>query len=114
MANHADLTGESRWTPPAQRAHAPSAETVVTSEETAVSALLMQHPDAFVNAINARGLFFPLRAWVPIKGPRHLWGRSPFDVVPPSARGAIFPGGEPPRQQGGAHVSATLVADPPV
>lgn len=114
MANHADLTGESRWTPPAQRAHAPSAETVVTSEETAVSALLTQHPDAFVNAINDRGLFVPLPASVPINGHRQLSGRSALDVVTPSDRGAIISAWERTRQQGGAHVSATLVADPPV
>jgi diguanylate cyclase (GGDEF)-like protein/PAS domain S-box-containing protein len=114
MANHADLTGESRWTPPAQRAHAPSAETVVTSEETAVSALLTQHPDAFVNAINDRGLFVPLPATVPINGHRQLAGRSALDVVTASDRGAIISAWERTRQQGGAHVSATLVADPPV
>jgi diguanylate cyclase (GGDEF)-like protein/PAS domain S-box-containing protein len=114
MANHADLTGESRWTPPAQRAHAPSAETVVTSEETAVSALLTQHPDAFVNAINDRGLFVPLPASVPINGHRQLSGRSALDVVTASDRGAIISAWERTRQQGGAHVSATLVADPPV
>lgn len=114
MANHADLTGESRWTPPAPRAHAPSAETVVTSEETAVSALLMQHPDAFVNAINDRGLFVPLPATVPINGHRQLSGRSALDVVTASDRGAIISAWERTRQQGGAHVSATLVADPPV
>src|SRR5689334_17206062 len=114
MANHADLTGESRWTPPAPRAHAPSAETVVTSEETAVSALLTQHPDAFVNAINDRGLFVPLPATVPINGHRQLSGRSALDVVTASDRGAIISAWERTRQQGGAHVSATLVADPPV
>jgi diguanylate cyclase (GGDEF)-like protein/PAS domain S-box-containing protein len=114
MTNHADLTGESRWTPPAPRTHAQSAETVVTSEEAAVSALLAQHPDAFVNAINDRGLFVPVPASVPINGHRQLSGRSALDVVAPADRGAVISAWERTREQGGAHASATLVADPPV
>jgi diguanylate cyclase (GGDEF)-like protein/PAS domain S-box-containing protein len=55
-----------------------------------------------------------LPASVPINGHRQLSGRSALDVVTASDRGAIISAWERTRQQGGAHVSATLVADPPV
>jgi PAS domain-containing protein len=78
--------------------------------DLALRALLDQHGDALVGAIDEDGLFVPMPASVPLRGQPVLAGRSALDVVTPPDRVVVITTWERARRTGAARTPVRLAA----
>lgn len=75
---------------------------------TALSAALLQHPDALVATIDDGGLFVDAPTTLPLDGHRRSRAGSALDLVQPPDRGAVIDAWERVRAAGVAHTTVRL------
>jgi len=79
--------------------------------DLALRALLDQHADALVGAVDEDGLFVTMPPSVPLRGHPVLAGRSALDVVAPSDRVVVITTWERARRTGAARTPVRLAVD---